>query len=252
MHVMKKRVPIVMAAVLTACGAAATSSDNSADAAGEKKSASRERDQQAKLDAYIKESVEMESAVQNGGIPGCYGGSCADESGSTVPGGDWSGHYKGRGAFTVGDLTIARAGGGNRYSVALEIGAPGCGGEVKGTGSASANRMTMTVPVSDGGEQCRFVLDRQGSTLSVSEGDGCANFHGAQCSFDGSYARDRSASAFPASGKAGAPPARSPVQSASWIVAPGCFAAMAVREMAVSSSAPTAPIAPMKNWDGGT
>ena len=214
---MKKRIPIVMAAILTACGAAATSSDNSADAAGGKKSAGRERDQQAELDAYIKEAVEMENAVQNGGIPGCYGGEpCNDESSSTGSGGDdWGGKYKGRsGEFTVGDLTIARVGGGNRYSVALEIGAPGCGGEMKGTGTASAARMTMIIPVPNGGGQCRVVLDRRGSALSVSGSDGCAQFHGAQCSFDGTYARGRVASAAPKTGNSGAPPER----SASWIV----------------------------------
>lgn len=214
---MKKRVPILMAAILTACGAAVTSGDNSADAAGGKKGAGRERDQQAELDAFIKEAKEMESAVQNGGIPGCYGGEpCKDESGSTGSGGDdWGGQYKGRGGeFTNGDLNIARAGGGNRYSLALEIGAPGCGGEMKGTGTASAARLTMTVPVPNGGGQCRVVLDRQGSGLRVSESDGCAQFHGAQCSFNGTFARTRAASAAPETGKAGALPA----QSASWIV----------------------------------
>lgn len=216
---MKKRIPIVMAAILTACGAAATSSDNSADAAGGKKSAGRERDQQAELDAYIKEAVEMESAVQNGGIPGCYGGEpCGEGSSSTGSGGDdWSGHYKGGGKFAGGDLNIKRADGA-RYSVAFEIGGQGCGGGVDGTGTANGNRMTMSVPVQSGYQQCRIVLDRQGSTLRASESGDCYLFYGGQCSFDGTYTRERSASAAPATKTVSAPSARAATQRASWLV----------------------------------
>lgn len=235
---MQKTVLIPLGIVLTACGVAATTANNSAaDAADANQGARRGGAQQRELDAYLKEAADMESAVENGGMPGCFdpslsgrqravaerlgGVPCSETSqgaAALASGGDsWSGHYTGSGEHTGGDLNIRRADT-TRYHVAFEIGAPGCGGEIDGIGHATANRMTISVSVPDSDQQCRIMLDRQGSTLHVNEGGACSYFHGAQCSFNGSYARQRSASAAPASRTVSVPPARAAAQSASWIV----------------------------------
>lgn len=235
---MKMTTPIAIAAILTACGAAATSADNSADASqSARRGGDQQRKQQRELDAYLKEAADMESAVQNGGIPGCFdpsltgreravaerlgGVPCSETSqgaAALASGGDnWSGRYRGGGEYAGGDLNIRRADA-TRYYLRFEIGAPGCGGEIDGIGHATANRMTISVSVPDSDQQCRIMLDRQGSTLRVNEGGACSYFHGAQCSFNGSYVRGRSASAAPRTRTVSAPQVRPAARSASWIV----------------------------------
>lgn len=190
---------------LTACGGLAATSNNAADA--------------SQGSARIKQTTMPESDAINdaravaswdeGGMPGCFdpslsgreravaerlgGVPCSETSkgaAALAGGGDnWSGLYRGGGAEGAsGELNIRRADA-TRYHVALGIGAPGCGGQIDGIGHASANRMTMSVDVPDGGRQCRLVMDRQGSTLHLSQSADCNYFHGAQCSFDGSYTR---------------------------------------------------------------
>lgn len=62
---------LVPAAIfLTACGAAVTTADNAADAS---QGSRRGRDQQQReLDAFLKDASGMQSAVDGGGMPGCF------------------------------------------------------------------------------------------------------------------------------------------------------------------------------------
>lgn len=233
---MRRGLPII-AAVLAACGAAVTTADNAADASADVSQGSR-RGKQTKQtrppaeDPAIRQAREMEAAIEGGGMPGCFppslrgrqravaerlGGVPCGDGPSTTPssaaGGDpWIGRY------SDGEMIITRGNGPNRYAIHIETADAGCGGQITGTGTATRNRMTMIVPVQRGYRACRLDMDRQGSTLRVSQSGDCYLFYGGQCSFDGSYVRERSASAVPATRRMSVPQSRPAAQSASWIV----------------------------------
>jgi hypothetical protein len=207
---MKKRVPIAIAAVLTACGAVATTSNDSAESAPQKRTKAKPQPRvgvesfdrggmagcfDPKLSGYARAAAE-----RIGGVP-CKTATSADQSGVDP----WAGQYTG-----TAEMKIARAGPG-RYSVYIDAGGPGCGGEIEGPATASGDRLTLAVKSPQPGyQQCRIMFDRAGSTLQASTSGDCYLFTGGDCSFDGPYRRSQ-----PASATARAPSAQS---SRSWLV----------------------------------
>lgn len=202
---MKKRVPIAIAAVLTACGAVTTTSNDAAESAPQKSAKPRQQPRvgferfdrggmagcfDPKLSGYARAAAE-----RIGGVP------CKTPSGADQGGGDpWAGQYSG-----TAEMKITRAGPG-RYSVYIDSGGPGCGGEIEGGATASGNRLTLSVnPPQPGYQQCRVMFDRTGSTLQASTSGDCSLFHGGACGFAGPYRRTQSASA-PAPATASAQP----------------------------------------------
>jgi hypothetical protein len=191
---MKKRVPIAIAAVLTACGAVATNS-NEAESAPQKSAKAKQppsagfpRYEQGgmagcfdpKLSGYARAAAE-----HIGGLP-CNTPTSAEQG----EGDSWIGKYAGRGDGGATQFTVTAGGGAGRYSVAGElIGEGGCSGELSGTGTASGNHLTLIAPIPGERRQCQMVFTRQGKTIAVQEGDNCSYFHGMSCEFSGSVTR---------------------------------------------------------------
>ncbi|MEA3013348.1 MAG: hypothetical protein QOD42_1893 [Sphingomonadales bacterium] len=226
---MKRTTPIAIAAILTACGAAATNADN---AANTNQSARRGGDQQRELDAFLKDASGMQSAVDGGGAPGCFDPSltgreravaerlgavpCPAPSGDAAAlasGGDnWAGRYVG--PFDGGQGEVAISLEPNRlYSVNMSVAGNGCSGQASGFNAPRGNVLALHVQTGnavDGAGECRITMTRQGDTLRVSESGSCTELHGMSCGFSGSATR-RGATATATS-------IRPAAQRASWIV----------------------------------
>lgn len=222
---MYSRIHIVIAALLTACGAVATTGDNATESVDADQGSRRGKQKQpAEEDPAIKAARDM-AGWDEGGMPGCFdpslsgreravaerlgGVPCEGGNVQQASGDRWPGAY--------GGLEIAAAGP-NRYSVRVEIAAPGCGGEIAGTASGSGDRLVMSAPPPVPGDyrQCRLDLEHRGASVRVTSDGDCYLFHGAQCEgFDGDYRRERSANAAPTGRTAATRPAP---QSVSWII----------------------------------
>jgi hypothetical protein len=218
MNHMQRSLPVSVAILLAACGVAATTSNDAAESATQKSGKAKQRAR-----------VGFES-FDRGGMAGCFdpnlsgharaaaerigGVPCAEAPATTAAGSDsWIGEYEGPAVegMTAG-VSIRRGVAPNRYQVRVEVGGPGCGGQVEGMGIAANNRMTVIVPVSEGSGQCRVQLDRNGSTLSMDESDDCLGMHGAQCRFEARVTRQGPARA------AVMPTRPMPVSGNAWIV----------------------------------
>lgn len=163
--------------------------------------------------AGLERARQMQSFVDNGGIPGCFdpslsgreravaerlgGVPCGNATAqrSSARGGvdTWEGEYDADVDGGSGSITIRRANGANRYSVSFGIGGPnGCSGGIEGPGIASGDRLTFTSaePEVDV-DQCRIVLRRQGRSLAIEPEGGCYYWHGRACAFDGTARRTR-------------------------------------------------------------
>lgn len=148
----------IIAAILSACGGAATTAnviggDNAANAEAQRRAQPKAR--------------------------------------AAPPAAPWNGVYRGRGDGSSNEMEITSANGPGRHRVSIGvIGQGGCSGQIEGQGIAAGNRLTMTVPVPESGEQCVITADRRGGAVTVRE-QGCLYFHGAQCRFDMTATRRR-------------------------------------------------------------
>jgi hypothetical protein len=203
---MQKSIPIGIFLGLAACGAAVTTSNNSAEAVtqGQRRNAPP-RDVgfenfsdrpggmagcfDPRLSGYPRRAAEAA-----GGRP-CGEGERGGQSVAGQSGDGWSGNYSGRFDGGRGTVEISSLG---RSSYLVEVSTvgqgTGCSGGASGTGSASGNRMTLAMPDPFSGGQCRITMDRNGGTLAVHE-DNCLGLHGAQCNFEGSVTRRAGADA---------------------------------------------------------
>jgi hypothetical protein len=200
---MQKRVPIAIAAVLTACGAVATTSNDSAESAPQKSAKAKQQP-----------SVGFQR-FDRGGMAGCFsprlsgqaraaaerigGVPCATSqtagAGARGASDSWAGDYEGRGDGGALSMRLDNAQTAGRYYASLEIvGEGGCSGELSAQGTASGNRMTLTQRVPDSADICRVDLTRSGQSISIKE-SGCAYFHGMSCGFSGGATRRGSAAA---------------------------------------------------------
>lgn len=198
---MKKRVPIAIAAALTACGAVATTSNDSAESAPQKS---------AKAKPQPRIGVER---FDQGGMVGCFdpnlsgyarvaaeriGGVPCGQSPAGASGDDWPGEYSGDTDGGSGNVSIKSAGGGAyRVEVATVNSETGCGGSISGAGTVTGNRLSFSDTLSlegYGKAVCTMRLTRQGNRLNVSgEGD-CHLWSGKSCSLMGSMTRRGAAS----------------------------------------------------------
>ncbi len=187
---MQTSLPISVAVLLAACGVAATSSNDMADAqarGGKQKQ---------------RPSIGFENFEQ-GGMAGCFdpklsgyarqaaeragGRPCGDAPAASPAGADsWIGEYEGPFDGATGHVSIARAGSGLTVEVSM-FSDHGCGGSASGRGAVQGNRLTLTMPPQESG-QCRIVMTRQGSGFAVQE-DSCTYYHGRSCEFTGSVTR---------------------------------------------------------------
>jgi len=85
-----------------------------------------------------------------------------------------------------GLLKITEAG--SDYLVSIEISASGCLGAIDGTGHMIDN--TLKLIKVDGDSTCEVTIDVLGDTADVSQKN-CSYYHGAACSFSGTYKRTR-------------------------------------------------------------
>jgi hypothetical protein len=205
--VMQKAFLFRSAVLLAACGVLATTSNDAAESAPRKTAKAKQqprigvqRYEQGGMAGCFNPSLSgyaRAAAERIGGVP------CDRPSGAGQAGGDpWEGQYTG-----TGEMKIARAGGAN-YSVRIDTVRPGCGGEIEGVAPANANRLTLSVPVQAGYQQCRIVFDRSGGSLQATTSGDCYLFHGGECKFAGTHRRQQSASVAPAA----------PSSSHPWIV----------------------------------
>ena len=99
----------------------------------------------------------------------------------------WAGDYRGELDVEIRD---GRRPGSYRVEISTTSGG-GCMGVVSGTATASGDRMAFVGTDEDAGPgpQCRITLTRNGRGLTLEEGEGCTDFHGAMCGFDGSATR---------------------------------------------------------------
>lgn len=209
---MRRGLPII-AAILTACGAAVTTADNAADASQGSRRGKQTRPPAE--DPAIREARELEAAIEGGGMPGCFppslrghqrvvaerlgGVPCAGPSGAAAEAparggqsfaGNWSGDDEGGNV-----MAEIRGRGGNRFHVELTTMSPetSCGGSISGVGSATGNRLSIsdTLSLGDyGSASCTMHLTRQGDRLSLTgEGD-CHYWSGVSCGFGGTLHRE--------------------------------------------------------------
>lgn len=204
---MRKGLPII-AAILTACGAAVTTADNAADANQGSRRAKQTRPPAE--DPAIRQAREMEAAIEGGGMPGCFNPSlrgreravaerlggvpCAGASGAAAGAsarggqsfaGNWSGIFQGGQV----DAEISPRGG-NRFHVELTTSNPetSCGGGMSGNGSATGNRLSIsdTLVLGDtGNASCTMHLTRQGDRLSLNGVGDCHYWSGMSCGMGG-------------------------------------------------------------------
>ena len=191
---MKKRIPLAIAAVLTACGAVATTSNDSAESAPQKSAKAKHQPRvgferfdkggmagcfDPKLSGYARAAAE-----RIGGVP------CKQEARSTPAAakgadpfaGRWSADFDGGG----GNVTIIRRSPTeSSYWIEMDVAnEQGCAGELSGEGTARSNRLTLRVPVPDDSNQCVVDFTRQGGRLSI-KADYCHHFSGMSCGFTG-------------------------------------------------------------------
>ncbi len=170
---MKNRVPMAIAAVLTACGAVATTSNDSADSAPQKNAS-------AKMQPSSPDIARKMNAS-------------AGQTGSD----DWSGTYDGSSDGGGLEAQIKSAGA-NAYRVELTVTNPetSCGGSISGVGTVSGNRLSISDTLSMGeyGKAvCTMRFTRQGDRLTaLGEGD-CHYWSGASCGLSGSMTRRNAA-----------------------------------------------------------
>lgn len=211
---MKKRVPLAVAAALTACGAVATTSNDAAESAPQGKSKAAQKQPQIgfpdssrggmagcfdpSLSGYARTQAE-----RIGGVP------CEQEAGETETGGaSWVGEYRGPVDGATGVVTITRAGGG-LSAEAVMFSDHGCGGSVSGPVTMQAGRLVLTKTPSEAeAPQCRIVMTREGSSLTVQE-NRCTYYHGRSCEFNGRLTRV---------GASAAPAKSAPAHTTNWIV----------------------------------
>jgi len=205
---MNRSVPILVGFLLTACGAAVTSGNNSADARqGARRSTTHRPDPNAGL-----ENARARASWDEGGAPGCFDPAlrgrerAVAERLGAVPcsvtsqgaaalarGGDsWVGRYAATFDGARGEVIISREP--NRLlRVELSMGGNGCAGSALGfvappRGSV-LNFENQTGNQADGFTSCRIALDRRGNLLRVSESGVCTDLHGMSCGFSGSATR---------------------------------------------------------------
>jgi hypothetical protein len=202
MKPMKKRVPIAIAAVLTACGAVATTSNDSAESAPQKGTAKQQQTVgfpnyeqggmagcfDPKLSGYARAAAE-----RIGGVPCAESSSTGASGNGTTAAGSWAGRYEG--SFDGGEGEAILTGPsrvGNNYNAELSVAGGGCSGQASAAGAPRGNVLTLEIPTGnmadDNAGLCRITLTRQGDTLRVRE-NGCAELHGMSCGFSGSVAR---------------------------------------------------------------
>lgn len=209
---MQKRVPIMIAAVLTACGAVATTSNDSAESAPQKGAKAKQTpqvgpnryDQGGMAGCFDPRlSGQARTAAERiGGVP-CERSATAE---SGAGGGDWVGEYRGPFDGANGVVTISRTSAGLSAEVAM-FSDHGCGGSVSAPARVELDRLTL-IKSGDEGPQCRIVMTRSGDHLDVSE-SGCTYFHGRSCEFNGRVMRVRATS--PSSAGAALPERRSSI-----------------------------------------
>jgi hypothetical protein len=104
--------------------------------------------------------------------------------------GTWVGDYGGRFEGNDAEGTLRIAMGSNRLlQVRLDIGAPGCAGQVEfRNGSPQGDLLALTGPTEDYDRQCKLILTRRGDRIDLSE-ENCTSSHGFECSFNGSVSR---------------------------------------------------------------
>ena len=86
-----------------------------------------------------------------------------------------------------GTLVIAQTADG--YTAAIDVGAPGCGGQAKGAAIRAGDTLHLMARIEDTALKCEVEIKRLGETLVVEEGAGCGNFHGASCDLNGTATR---------------------------------------------------------------
>jgi hypothetical protein len=191
---MKKRVPIAIAAVLTACGAVATNS-NEAESAPQKSAKAKQPPSAGfphyeqggmagcfdpKLSGYARAAAE-----RIGGVPCKQTTSAtpaAARAGSDLFAGRWSADFDGGG----GNVTIIPRGPTqSSYWIEMDVAnSEGCAGELSGEGTARNNRLTLRLPIPNDTNQCVVDFTRQGRNLSI-RADNCHYFSGMSCGFTG-------------------------------------------------------------------
>ena len=221
MNHMQRSIPVSFAILLAACGVAATTSNDAAESATQKSRGKAKQQPRIGFESFDRGGMAgcfdprlsgyaRAAAERIGGVP-CETGAAGNNAG----GDPWVGEYEGPADEGMrGTVSIARGSAANRYRVEVGVAGPGCGGGVDGTGTVANNRMSLSVRVPDEPEQCQIFLDRNGSSLNVTEAGGCLYFHGAQCRFDARVSRTRSAGAAPNNARASAPSR----PAAPWIV----------------------------------
>ena len=220
---MQKSVLVLAAAALAACGAAVTSSNDAAQSATQKNRPNApppggvgfqnfdEGGMAGCFDPNLT-GYPRAAAERAGGVP-CQGGKSGVSTSSSDP---WLGTYMARVEGGTATMSIANGGAPSRYRVGFEVTTPsGCSGEVDGVAVASGNRLSLIVPVPDSGSQCRIDINRNGARVAAQESD-CFYFHGAQCEFSGSYARQGGAAA--PSRVSAAASARAPSIVGAWVL----------------------------------
>lgn len=194
---MQKRVPIAIAAVLTACGAVATTSNDTAESAPQKTAKAKQpsagfpRYEQGGMAGCFNPNLSGQARVaaeRIGGVP-CNQSSASDANGA---GGDpWVGSYTGDFDGGGGEVAISRASGG-RYNVEASVGGPGCSGSISGVGTASGNRLSFSDKMTvgeQGSAICTMTLAREGNRLSVSGAGECHFWSGMSCGMNGTVTR---------------------------------------------------------------
>jgi hypothetical protein len=86
-----------------------------------------------------------------------------------------------------GEVIITKAG--DDYTVLVDVGTPGCGGQAKGPATRVGEVLHLLARIEDTTFKCEMDLKRDGETLVVEEAGGCSNFHGARCDLNGTAHR---------------------------------------------------------------
>jgi hypothetical protein len=108
----------------------------------------------------------------------------------------WAGNYNLKGEGAEGDVVItAKSGTPRQYRVSLGMGASNCTGETEGIAverDGGILSFTSDTSADYDNQICKIEFTRSGksATIAVSEDyDGCRNWHGAQCTFNGTMKR---------------------------------------------------------------
>jgi hypothetical protein len=174
---MQKSVLVLGAAVLAACGAAVTSSNNAAQSAT-----------QRSRGTAPPRGVGVPNFHQSGGMAGCFdpnlsgypraaaeragGVPCAQQrstgaTGEGAGGASWTGEYEGQLAGGLGHVRISEPTSANYYRVQAEVGNNACVAEY--SAQPTGNRMVMEIPVENNQALCTITLTRNGRAISLRE-----------------------------------------------------------------------------------